>query len=221
LIRYNLINGSGKTSLPCGSAWCKHSQVGIDIYVNEPLETTLADIVTFLERNRLPFALIGGQASSLRGEERVTADIDLIVLVEIDQALALLPEFAATNFRPLFADVAEVIQRAFILPLRHQLTQIKVDLAIALSGFERQAIARAERLVFAGCRVPVATAEDLIIMKALAGRPRDDDDVRGMFVAQGDRLDWNYCQNMADELGRSIDVDLLRRITELRDSTIG
>jgi hypothetical protein len=189
--------------------------------VNEPLETTLTEVVAFLERQSLPFALIGGQASSLRGEERVTADVDMIVATDIDRVLSLLPEIARTNFRPLFPDPADVIQRAYILPLRHQLTHIKVDLAIALSGFERRAVTRAEIVELAGCQVPVATAEDLIVMKALAGRPRDDDDIRGMFVAQGDRLDWKYCITTAEELGRAVDVDLAGRIRDLRESALG
>jgi hypothetical protein len=189
--------------------------------VNEPLETTLNEVVAFLERQHLPFALIGGQASSLRGEERVTADIDLIVATDVDSVIALLPDITATNFKPLFPDVADVIQRAYILPLRHESTRIKVDLAIALSGFERRAIARAETIELAGCHVPVATAEDLIVMKALAGRARDEDDVRGIFAAQGDRLDWEYCVATAIDLGKAVDVDLLRRICDLRDSALG
>jgi hypothetical protein len=93
-------------------------------------------------------------------------------------------------------------------------------LALALSGFEQQAIARAKQLELAGCLVPVATAEDLIIMKSFAGRPRDDDDVRGIIVAQGERLDWQYCEQTAAKLGESVDIDILSRIRELRDSTL-
>jgi hypothetical protein len=174
--------------------------------------------VRFLARKHVTFALIGGQAASLRGEERVTADIDMIIGADINQALDLTSALVDTRLRPLFSGVSEVIQRSFMLPLIDETTQIRVDLALALTGFEHLAISRAEVVQVAGCPIPVATAEDLIIMKALAGRPRDDEDVRGIILTQGGRLDWSYCEDTAAQLGEAIDIDLLSRIRELRSS---
>jgi len=185
--------------------------------VNEPLQTTLVDIVHFLQAEGISFALIGGQATSLRGQERVTADIDMVIAVDVEGALSLATKLPQSNFKPLFDDVSDVIQRAFILPLRHRTTNIKVDLAVGLSGFERQVVARAEPLIVAGCRFPVATAEDLIIMKTLAGRPRDDQDLRGLVIAQGAHIDWDYCESTATELGKALGIDLAARIRALRD----
>ena len=184
--------------------------------MNEPLQTTLVDVVRFLQEERISFALIGGQATSLRGEERVTADIDIVLAADVERALSLLGKLPHSDFKPLFDDVSDVVQRAFILPLRHRMTNIKVDLAIGLSGFERQTVARAELLDVAGCRLPVATAEDLILMKVLAGRPRDEQDLRGLVIAQGANIDWDYCESTATELGEALATDLVSRIRALR-----
>lgn len=105
--------------------------------MNEPLQTTLVDIVRLLSEEGISFALIGGQATSIRGQERVTADIDLVIAIDVAGALSLLVKLPRRHFRPLFDDVAEVIERAFILPLRHCETNIKVDLAIGLRGPSR------------------------------------------------------------------------------------
>jgi len=185
--------------------------------VNDPLQTTLADIVQFLEDEGMSYALIGGQATSLRGQERVTADIDMVLAADVAGALSLLPRLDDSPFRPLFDDVADVVQRAFILPLRHRDTNIKVDLAIGLSGFEQQVVARAELLDVAGCKLPVATAEDLILMKTLAGRPRDEQDLRGVVAVQGATLDWDYCESTAAALGEALGIDLLSRIRAIRE----
>lgn len=53
-------------------------------------------------------------------------------------------------------------------------------------------------------------------MKALAGRPRDDEDLRGLVIAQGANIDWNYCETTAATLGEAIGVDLAGRIRALR-----
>lgn len=147
----------------------------------------------------------------------MTADIDLVIAVELEVAMSLAKKLPHSKFKPLFEDVVDVIERAFILPLRHRTTDIKVDLAIGLSGFERQAVARAELLDLAGCRLPVATTEDLILMKTLAGRPHDEQDIRGMVVAQGASLDWDYCESTAIELGEALGIDVATRIRALRN----
>lgn len=185
--------------------------------MHDPLRTTLLDAVAFLQSENIPYALIDGLAVSLRGQPRATADVDMVILADVKRSLLLAAGLEGTNFRPLFEGVAEVVEKAFILPLRHRSTNVKLDLALGLSGFEQQAIGRAERLDLAGTGVAVATTEDLLIMKILAGRPQDDQDVQGLVIAQGDVLDWDYCLRLGAELGEALDLDLIGRISKLRD----
>jgi hypothetical protein len=109
-----------------------------------------------------------------------------------------------------------VVQKAFILPLRHRSTNVKVDLAIGLSGFEQQTVMRAEAIDLAGSPVSVATAEDLLIMRVLAGRPQDEQDIAGLMMAQGRSLNWDYCLAVATDLGVALGQDLGGRILALR-----
>jgi hypothetical protein len=67
-----------------------------------------------------------------------------------------------------------------------------------------------------GSMVPVASAEDLLIMKVLAGRPRDQEDVQGIIDAQGDRLDWEYCLTTAQQLEEATGHDLVAPLRALR-----
>jgi predicted nucleotidyltransferase len=184
--------------------------------VNEPLQTTLADAAAWLRSNSVRFALVGGLAASLRGQTRTTAAVDMIIAADAKRALALAESLDTSPFKPLFQDFRRVVETSLILPLRHRSTNIKLDLALGISGFEQQAIARAEIVEMAGVAVPVVTSEDLLIMKVLAGRPQDDQDVRGLVIAQGDRLDWKYCLRVVGELGQAIGQDLAGRIRILR-----
>jgi hypothetical protein len=185
--------------------------------VNDPLQTTLSDLADFLNREGITYALVGGIAASLRGQPRATADVDMVIGVDIPRALALAIRLEGTNFRPLFDNVSEIVERSFILPLRHRSTNIRVDLALALSGFEQGAIDRADSLNVSGSIVSVITAEDLVIMKVLAGRPQDEQDLRGIVTAQIDCLDWDYCLRTARELGEALGQDLVGPIRALRD----
>jgi hypothetical protein len=188
----------------------------VEDVVEQLLQVTLADAIDFLAGEKVSYALIGGLAASLRGEPRVTADVDLVIGTDVDGALHLLQVLEGSPFAPLFAGVEEVVSQAFILPLLHRTTAVKVDLAIGLSGFEQQLLRRATLVDLAGQAIRLATAEDLLVMKLLAGRPRDLQDATGIVMVQGDSLDWEYCRKTDQELGQAIDVDLSTQVEQLR-----
>ncbi len=184
--------------------------------MDKPLQTTLADAIRFLDHRQIPYALIGDLAASLQGEPRVTADVDAVIGTTVEDALKLLNNLEGSPFEPLFPGVDEVVRQAFILPLRHRKTGVKVDLSIGLSGFEQQLIERAERVTVAGESLRIATSEDLVVMKLLAGRPRDIQDAQGIAVVRGEQLDWAYCQKTAVELGTAVDQDLATQLRKLK-----
>ncbi len=183
------------------------------------LQTTLADVTRWLREERIPFAVIGGIAATFRGEARFTADVDVVIGVDLDGALRLLERLPKSVFQPLFPDVEEVLRKSFLLPLRHSITHISVDIAVGLSGFEQQAISRATEIELPDGRIPVVSAEDLILMKLLAGRPRDTDDVRNILLRQGPALDWNYLLEIGQQLQQAVDQDLLTELQQLQAET--
>lgn len=185
--------------------------------MNDALHKTLADAVDFLQARGLPFAVIGGIAVAVRGEPRFTADVDAVVSANVDRALALVEELDGSLFRALFPDVGELVQTAFLLPLRHVQTHIKLDLAIGLSGFEQQVIARATAVHIADRAVPIASSEDLILMKLLAARPRDIEDAQGI-VARQRALDWQYVRQLGKDLQEALGVNLMAQIADLERS---
>jgi hypothetical protein len=184
--------------------------------LNAGLWSTLADAIAMLESRGIACAVIGGLAVSLRGQPRMTVDVDLVMAADVEDALRLARELPGTPFEPLFAGVEEVINAAYILPLRHRTTGIRVDLAIGMSGFERDAIERARTLVIADTTAPVVTVEDLLVMKALAGRPQDEQDIRGIVDLHGERIDWTACLTTAKALGKAVDIDIADRLESAR-----
>src|SRR4051812_33010100 len=87
---------------------------------------------------------------------------------------------------------------------------------LGLSGFEKQLISRAKLPDISGTMVSVVTAEDLLAMKILAGRPQDMQDARGIVAAQSDQFDWEYCLRVAREFGEALNQDFVVQIQSLR-----
>ena len=59
--------------------------------------------------------------------------------------------------------------------------------------------------------------EDLLVMKALAGRPQDDQDILGLVATQRTAIDWPACLGLAEKLGAAIDIDIASRLRAARE----
>ncbi|RLG46143.1 MAG: hypothetical protein DRO06_04870 [Thermoproteota archaeon] len=74
---------------------------------------------------------------------------------------------------------------------------------------------RAVEAEVSGRRVSVASPEDLLLMKAAAGRERDMADAAAILAAAGERLDWEYMARASSELGIPLRDFLLRSLSRL------
>lgn len=121
-----------------------------------------------------------------------------------------------SGFSPLPEDYEKVARSALLIPVVDQASGIQLDLAIGLSGFEKDIVERADPMMFEGHEIFVATPEDLIVLKILAGRPRDLQDVTGIVEVHAELLDWQYCLAAAERLESAVDIDLVQQIERLR-----
>lgn len=149
--------------------------------------------------------IIGGIAASLMGHARATADIDASVLLD-DRFLDRFLEFAvAQGFRPRIQDAIGFAKRSAMLLLEHEQTRVGVDITIGRLPFEREAIARARQVVVHELTFPVATPEDLIVMKAVAHRPQDLEDIRAI-IAANPQLDRDGIRVQVQEFAGALDM---------------
>lgn len=153
-----------------------------------PLLEAASAAVESLQALGFPVALVGGFAVALRGRPRVTRDIDLVVLAELDQLETVVAGMEAHGFSLRQTDAVEFARSTRVLLLRHDTSGIDVDLSFGALPFERELVEGASPVVLAERVLPIARAEDLVIMKALALRPRDIADIEGL-VELTDDLD--------------------------------
>jgi hypothetical protein len=152
-----------------------------------------------LETHDLPFMLIGGQAVLLHGQPRLTQDIDVTLAAAPDRLTEVIAVCDQLGLDPLPTEVERFVRNTFVLPAAESSSGIRVDFIFSTTPYERQAINRAVRVPIGGRLVPFATAEDLILHKLFAGRPRDLEDAAGIVHRKGTELDWTYLQHWAEE----------------------
>ena len=145
-----------------------------------PLREALGDLVSLFRAERVPGVLIGGVAASFLGRPRFTRDIDAIVVLGEEGWGEFLSAAARFRFAPRRSDALAFAKQARVLLLRHEPSGIEVDVVFAGLPFEEEAIARAVWVECEDIRLPLPTPEDLLIMKAVANRPRDLADVEAL-----------------------------------------
>jgi predicted nucleotidyltransferase len=140
-------------------------------------ETLLKRIAVVLNEAGLPYMVFGGQAVLLYGEPRMTRDIDITLGVAPDEAAVVIRAVNSLELQILAKNAEEFIRETLVLPVVDPQSGIRVDFVFSLSQFEQAAIARANVVDLGGIAVRFASLEDLIVMKIIAGRPRDLEDV--------------------------------------------
>lgn len=168
-----------------------------------PLRPDFQDLISRVARGLaardIPFMLIGGQAVLVHGKPRLTQDIDVTLGVGPDSLNELLEISRAVGLDPVPEDPEAFVRRTFVLPAVQPDTRIRVDFIFSTMPYEAEAIRRAVRVDVRGEAVPFASAEDLILHKLFAGRPRDLEDVEGVVDRKRDELDWDYLLRWAAE----------------------
>ena len=152
----------------------------VDRLLAAPLLIALRALVEWWAAARVRGVVIGGVAASLLGRPRLTGDVDALVIVDEDGWSQFLAAGRPFGIRPRRADALAFARRSRVLLLRHEPSGIDLDVSLGALPFEYEVIARSRRRRVSGVAVPLATAEDLIVMKAIAGRPRDIADIEGL-----------------------------------------
>ena len=131
--------------------------------------------------------IIGALAVQRWGEPRLTRDVDVSLLTGFGTEAAFIDRLL-TTFAPRRSDA-----RAFALQYRVLLLaageDVPLDIALAAMPFEERCIERASDYNIApNTAIRTCGAEDLIVLKAFAGRPQDWIDIAGIVTRQRDRL---------------------------------
>ncbi len=177
-------------------------------------EALLEHIARGLDSRRIPYMLIGGQAVLLYGEPRLTRDVDVTLGAGPEKLPMILDWVGESGWEVLTESPADFVARTLVLPCLEPSSGIRVDLIFSFSPYEQQAIQRARTITVGKSAVRFASAEDLVIHKLVAGRPRDIEDVRSILL-KNPGLDADYVRRWLRELEKGLEERLVARFEEL------
>ncbi len=157
--------------------------------MRSPVADLLADLGVALTAVHAEWFLFGAQAAILYGVARLTADVDVTARVPARVSnVAIVEAMSRAGFRARFYDAVHAEQLR-VLPFVHDRSGLPVDIVLAGPGLEDEFLARAVLHDVDGVPVRVAEVGDLVVMKVLADRPKDIEDVVTLLRVQGLSLD--------------------------------
>ncbi len=168
-----------------------------------PLLAALRNLTRWFHAGQVQGVIIGGVAASILGRPRMTRDIDALILLEEKYWDNFLLNGAKFGFVPRLGDCVGFAKKSRVLLVRHKPSGIDVDITFGALDFEKEAITRAIWLNIRNIRLPLPTPEDLIIMKAIAHRPRDIADIESILDAHP-KLDLRRVRRWVKEFSKAV-----------------
>ena len=185
------------------------------------LDDALITLTMWLNSQQIPYMVIGGFAVTVWGEPRFTRDLDVTISVPAE-GMGPFIESVSAKFTPLVTDPLKFVHETRVLPI--VVRSVPVDLVFAGLPYEEEAIRRARSIRLTSGEVSICSPEDLILHKIVSPRPRDHEDIEGVFRYRHAELDYGYLDPRVEELADALSDrnmldwyrDLRKRWTEKR-----
>ena len=180
-----------------------------------PVFEAAREVQDFLRSSAGEFCFIGGVALQRWGQPRFTRDVDLTLLCPLGSEAETIDQVLG-GFSARMPEA-----RTFALKNRVILAQtaagIPIDVALGALDFEHRCVERASDFDFGpGLNLRTCSAEDLVILKAFAGRGQDWVDVEYVLVRQRRTLDWRLVERelvpLLDLSGKPENLETLRKL---------
>ena len=170
-----------------------------------PLLAPLQALQNLVAQFKHQGVIIGGIAASLLGTPRFTADLDAVFLLSVDDIPRLLQEAARQGIEPRIPDAEAFARKNRVLLLRHTTSGTDIDLSLGILPFEYEMVERSSLVNVGALQLRLPTPEDLIIMKAIAHRPKDLADIEAIAASHPD-LDEERIRDWVEQFGEALDL---------------
>ncbi len=175
-----------------------------DVSPLNPLKAALRSLVEWLRSQNVEGLVIGGVAASLLGRPRTTRDVDAMIWLSDADLDGFFQAAKDHGLEPRIEDSLAFARQSRVLLMHHADSGINVDVSLGALPFERDAIDRVRTVALGDVSVPLPSVEDLIVMKAVAHRPRDAGDIEGLLDTHRE-IDRQYIRKMVGEFAEALE----------------
>ncbi len=166
--------------------------------MNEVIQAA-AELQAVCQSHDWQFCFIGGLALQRWSAPRETVDVDLSLFAGYGDEQQF-SDILLKHFTPRISNAAAFARERRVLLLRST-KGVGLDVSLAALPYEALVIERSSYFVYPpDVSLRTCSAEDLLVLKAFAGRGQDWVDVERIIEHQTRKLDWNYIREQLQPL---------------------
>lgn len=159
------------------------------------LDKVYLKTIDLLNKEKVTYLIIGGLATGVIGEARLTQDIDVLITIAKHKIKSFLNRAKKDGFSYSLKAVDEDIKLRGVFKLR--LGDFHIDFIIAGMPFEESAFSRRQKIHLYNREAYFPSPEDLILFKLIASRPKDILDIKAIILRHRRKLDVIYLKKWA------------------------
>ncbi len=175
------------------------------------IEGLLKKIAQNLDKNNIPYMVIGGQAVLLYGTPRLTRDIDITLGADTERFSLIEKICEQSGLKILPENPQNFANETKVLPAEDCKSRIRIDFIFSFTVYEKQAFKRTKEVLIESYPVKFASCEDVIIHKLLADRAIDTEDIKNILIKNKNSIDTKYITKW---LGEFSTIDEYREIVQ-------
>lgn len=171
----------------------------------EPFRATIEAVQRLLVKFDNQGVIIGGIAVGFLGRPRLTEDVDAMFLLSTQDIPKFLEAAKSENIQPRIPNADEFARKNRVFLLQHIPSETNIDISLGIMPFEEEMVARGIVQSTSTLSVRLPTPEDLIIMKTIAHRPKDLEDIRTI-VDKNPELDIARIQQWVEQFAEVLEM---------------
>lgn len=171
------------------------------------IERLIKNTAQHLDRQKIPYMIIGGQAVLVYGRPRLTRDIDITLGVDTDKFELIEEVCEKLKLKILVENPQDFALSTKVLPAEEPDSRVRVDFIFSFTPYEAQAIKKARQVQIDDYPVNFASSEDVIIHKMVAGRAIDEEDIKSILAKNRDTINFVYIDRWLSEFGKIAELE--------------
>lgn len=187
--------------------------------INGPGESSLLllKVIKYLNKLRIPYAVVGAFAASFYGVVRASLDADAVISVsgyeeKLDQLSAFLKK-DGFKIKIRRGDAHDPVLGVINIEDKFQ---NRVDLLTGIRGMKGDVFDKTKTATFMGTSIKIIGAEDFIAMKLFAGAPKDIQDVIGVLKISKDKINLPLAKQLSLHYGKKELEKLVKILKDIR-----
>ncbi len=179
----------------------------------QSLKEVVKRVTDVLSETGLDYVFVGGLAVAGWGNVRTTRDIDVIIDLREDDMERLAKTLIDEGFEVTIEDIQDALREKTHFTVFDSRSDFHLDVKGAYSERERRTL-QTRKAVRLWEGIFISNPEDTIAHKLLFGSEQDIKDADGIYARQLERLDLNYLDEIAAEMGVKGELDELKKRVE-------